>query len=474
MLGAVRAQVTALSVAAVLIGLLQGRTALAENDDVVVLPTALVADGPHGPPILRLPSEQEPPEALELARRIDAILREAAQDLGLVLDVSERPTDRVADLGEERLIERARSGWVVSARLRARGSSLVLRILVIAPGSKVVMVRSEAMDPQTLEVRTMILLRDLIQLGRGASPEDERPRPDAAALAASDADGEPTHSRGRAVLGLNASALGGYLGLALQRASTSGSTDDRRLVYPLVALGAGVGLGASMLIADEWDVGLGDAWFLAAGTWWPTVAGLALADGYGVSPPEDRYVYSLLGTAAGLTLSTTALSVRGMSPGGALLAHSGGAFGLLLGGLTEAALEGSTELTPRRGGGLGALIGVVGGGLFATQVQASATRVLYVDMGATLGGLTSAAAASPLILDEPTPTHHRLYAGSIALGTLVGGGLGYLLTRPSRPTSTAAEASPPLLPSAGVIGISEDARGRTAYVYGATLRGRWE
>jgi len=43
-----------------------------------------------------------------------------------------------------------------------------------------------------------------------------------------------------------------------------------------------------------------------------------------------------------------------MSEGGAVLAHSGGAAGTLLGGLTEMAYRGSTDLTPERGMGYGA------------------------------------------------------------------------------------------------------------------------
>ncbi len=148
------------------------------------------------------------------------------------------------------------------------------------------------------------------------------------------------------MLALNAAVLGGYVGLSLQRASGS---SDARLTYPLMALGTGIGLGGSMIVADEWDVGLGDAWYLSAGAVWPTAAGLLLADGYDVSPASDRYVYGLVGASAGITLGTVPLSFKGMGEGGATLTHSGGAFGMLLGG-HRASSPTRGARTPRRRG----------------------------------------------------------------------------------------------------------------------------
>jgi hypothetical protein len=158
----------------------------------------------------------------------------------------------------------------------------------------------------------------------------------------------PARSQGRAVLALNAAAFGGYVGFSLQRASGS---DDDRLTYPLIALGTGIGLGGSMIVADEWDVGLGDAWYLAAGAWWGLASGFLLADGYGVDPKDNRFTYGLLGATTGVALATTALTFKGMGEGGAMLAHSGGAVGLLLGGMAQLAVEGRTNVTPTRGMG---------------------------------------------------------------------------------------------------------------------------
>jgi len=109
--------------------------------------------------------------------------------------------------------------------------------------------------------------------------------------------------------------------------------------------GAGVGLGASLLIADEWDVGAGDAWFLSSGGIWPTAAAHLIYEGrFGgasghAGPEGDRWAFGLVGGTAGLTLATLSLSLGDMESGGAVLAHSGGALGLGLAQQRVAALN---------------------------------------------------------------------------------------------------------------------------------------
>ena len=232
-------------------------------------------------------------------------------------------------------------------------------------------------------------MRDLVQSRPEAAPLVNAAQP------AADAP-EPLEPRssGRAVLALNAAVFGGYVGYSIQVASGSA---DERLVYPLVALGTGVGLGASMLVADEWDVSVGGAWFLSAGLWWPTGAGLLLAKHYNVAK-EDRYVYGVVAGTGGVALAVAAMSLTDISEGDAALAHSGGVLGMGLGGLTQLFIEGQTKKTPVGGMGYGAAIGTIGAGVLATRLDAKASRVLLVDLGATLGALTGAAAGSPLLL----------------------------------------------------------------------------
>ncbi|HET7542509.1 MAG TPA: hypothetical protein VFK05_21715 [Polyangiaceae bacterium] len=393
--------------------LLAPAVALAAPSEATLLPTAV-------PPKSELALQPEEAEQLaKLARQLDAILSEAVQDLGLTLGVSARsrvlPTD-------DALIERAHDSWIISPRVAPEGNGVRLRIVAVAPGENVLRERSQHVDPQTLEIRANLMMRDVVQSAHPAEPRG--PAPPASERTV---ESEIPRSQGRAVLALNAAVLGGYVGFSLQRAS--GST-DARLTYPLVALGTGIGLGASMLVADEWDITLGDAWFLSAGTWWPVASGVLLAKSYDV-PNEDLYVYGLVAASAGVSLSVAALSSKPMSEGGALLAHSGGAAGTLLGGLTEMVVRGSTSSTPERGMGYGAGIGVVSAGALATQVNVTSSRMLLIDLAASLGALTGAAAASPLLLVNETedPTRTRLWLTSIAAGTVIGGAIGWFSTR---------------------------------------------
>ncbi|HEY3255971.1 MAG TPA: hypothetical protein VGJ91_18560 [Polyangiaceae bacterium] len=388
-------------------------SALAAASEAILLPTAV-------PSKAELALQPESAEQLaKLARQLDGILSEAVQDLGLTLTVSGRSRELPSD---DALIERAHDSWLISPRISLEGSGVRLRIVAVAPGENVLRERSQRVDVQALEIRANVMMRDVVHSARAiAEHGPEQPAPERAL------DSEAPRSQGRAVLALNAAVVGGYVGFSLQRASGS---VDARLTYPLVALGTGIGLGASMLVADEWDITLGDAWFLSAGAWWPIASGVLIAKSYDV-PKEDQYVYGLVAASVGVSLSAAALIPRPMSEGGAVLAHSGGAVGTLLGGLTQMAYEGSTSSTPERGMGYGAGIGVVTAGALATQVKITSSRMLLIDLAASLGALTGAAAASPLLLvdEKEDPTRTRLWLASIAAGTVIGGGIGWLSTR---------------------------------------------
>lgn len=439
----------------------------AGQDDVVLLPTVVPLGAPEEIPELKRPEPEDETPLAQWARRLDGIITEAVQDLGLQLDVSNRIAISARTLSEDALIERAADAWVISPRLEAAGDRLRVRIVAVAPGSRVLLVRSMELQTREVAIKALVMTRDVVQAGRHAPDETNPDRPPAPSEPEPKRFATHARSQGRAVLALNAAAFGGYVGFTLQHASGS---DDDRLTYPLIALGTGIGLGGSMIVADEWDVGLGDAWFLSAGAWWPGAAGFLLADGYGVEPEEDRHVYALLGVATGVTLATTALTFKGMGEGGATLTHSGGAFGLLLGGLAQIAVDGDTDTTPTLGMGYGTGVGVVLAGVTATQLQVNGSRVLLVDLGAGLGGLAGAAAASPLVFgDEPTEAKNRIWVGSVAAGVVAGGTIGYLMTEPS-PGS--AEFRPPFLPYGGVIGASATGHGAVP-VYGGGVEGEW-
>jgi hypothetical protein len=199
--------------------------------------------------------------------------------------------------------------------------------------------------------------------------------------------------------------------------------------------------------------------------WWPAAAGWLVADSLDVAD-EDRYAYGVVSAVTGLSLAGTVVGFGHVSQGGAALAHSGGAFGALLGGLTELAIDGSTDRTPRQGMGVGAGAGVVMAGALALQLKPSASRVLLVDLGASLGALTGAAAASPLLLvDEESghPMRTRLWLASIMTGTVAGAAIGLWTTQRGGERSQNT-----LRPSVGLVDVTE--RGP---VFGAGLGGEW-
>jgi len=269
------------------------------------------------------------------------------------------------------------------------------------------------------------------------------------------------------VLAFNAAVLGGYVGFALQRA---GGSTDARLTYPLIALGTGIGLGGSMILADEWDVGLGDAWYLSAGIWWPALGALLVAED---QPDSKRFLYGAGAAAGGLTLAVTSLTFGGMSEGNALVTHSGGAFGVLLGGIADLAVQGRTDVTPTQGMGIGAISGVVAMGTLARFIESQPpSRVLFIDLSAGLGGLAGAAVASPLVFVDPkvSATRNRLWLSSIALGTFVGAGIG-LFTTAHGDAAHDAKNGPTIAPYGGVIAVTETRGGGAVPATGVGVQG---
>ena len=91
------------------------------------------------------------------------------------------------------------------------------------------------------------------------------------------------------------------------------------MLYPLLALGTGIGIGAALLVADEWDVTTGDAWFLAAGGGWGAASGFLLAAGRRRAAAHDRYSWGVGGGFIGLGLATVALTRTSMDDGDATL-----------------------------------------------------------------------------------------------------------------------------------------------------------
>jgi hypothetical protein len=419
------------------------------GNEVSLLRTVIVS-GPE-PAAGARPSAREA-SFVAKAHQLDLALSDALQDFGLTLDLSERANENDQELTDVELVTRAtKSGrWIVYPTLDVRGGDLTFRLAGVAPGSKIVFVRTEVVKPNELALRATVMLRDLVTARQAAVSAGEATpgrvdRVEPAPLAVR------ARSLGRATLAFNSALFGAFVGYSVQRSSGS---DDPRLLFPLLALGTGIGLGASAIVAEEWDVGLGDAWFLSAAAWWPALSGLMLARSRERSEPSTEPSFALVGAVSGLGLATTSLVlVGGMSQGGALMTHSGGAFGTLLGGMTELAVRGSTEGdAPYRGLGYGAGIGVVLAGTVATFVDIEPSRVLAIDLGAGLGGLAGAAATSPFIFRERTSSGDRAFLIATMGATAAGGVAAWLWTR-----KTPARTSwPSAVPYAGVVAESWD------------------
>lgn len=445
---------------------------------IVVWPTLTPAGDDSGQAPLHKPAPTEGAVAAH-AQELDATLRDAVQDLGFTLDVADQgPTmARARDLD---LIERAgkssaRGGpadpgtWVVSARLEPMGGdTFLLRIVAVPPKGKQLRVRVEKVSGLDVSVRGLVLLRDLLSAPSGASGESG-PRPQESA---STGVMSTLRSQGRAVLAVNAALFGAFTAYSVQRASGS---EDPRLLYPLLTLGTGIGLGGALLVAEEWDVGTGDAWTLASAAWWGTAAGVAIANGRHVQPLTDRYAWGVGGGLIGLSLATFSLTRGKADEGDAVLVNSGAAIGLGLGALTDFFYAGDIEnRTPYTGAGYGTAVGLLAGGALATFVQVSPSRVLLVDLGAGLGAATGAAIASPLVFEEVTTGKTRGFVAATAGGMLVGGTVAWLLTREKREPSTrpAGRNDPRILPYGGVIGGSATREGNVP-AYGAGIHGTW-
>jgi hypothetical protein len=404
--------------------------------------SAPVFAGPHD--VRLLPTQLEPqseaaaPELAALAQRLEAELKEALLDFGLS-PLAPLATPPARD--EESLIGLAREGWVVSPELGLQGSELRLRLSVVSPESAVVLVRVQRLQPSELEMRSLGMLRELLEPPSGL-PREPAPPPESAPVVSEPELPRP-RSSGRVVLALHTAALGGYIGYSLQRASGS---NDARLTYPLAALGAGIGLGSAVIVADEWDITLGRAWFLGAAMLWPTI-GIALVS---KEQGPDRHLLGVVGAVGGLTLATVGLALGNVDEGGAAFTHSGAVLGLVLGGLVEMAVKGDAQSKPTQGIGYGILTGVTLAGALATQIQTpSPTDMLTIDLSALLGGLGGAALGTPLLVSQkPSERRDRIWLTGVIAGTVAGAGVGYWITRndeSGRATSSAESGLGPSL-----------------------------
>lgn len=400
--------------------------------------TAAPLSAEETPAVILQPQISGPAELERRRAELHALLTDTAGDLELTIELVGEPIDAATERTLPR-IAREQQKLIVLPSLRAIDDERVeLRIVAAWPDSNVLSVRVAEVAIDELDVRAVVMLRDVVQ---AAPVVATAPEPAQVGKLVT-----PVKSEGRFVFAVNGTLYGAFVGYSMQRASGS---DDPRLLYPLVALGAGVGLGATLIVADEWDVDTGDAWYLA-GAWWPAVAGHLIYEGrFGDTSSanaDEAWSFGLVGSLTGITVATTGLISGNIGDSGAVFAHSGGALGLMVGGLADIAVSGDHESIPFAGMGYGVASGWLLGSSAAVLFKPSAGRLLFVDLGIVLGGLAGASAASPLLFDEPSEDKTRGWVAAAGGGMVAGGVLAAWLSSPDDEEVPASSRAPRLHP----------------------------
>ncbi|APS00459.1 hypothetical protein [Pajaroellobacter abortibovis] len=409
-----------------------------------------------------------PSELFLLLKELDSILCEGLKELGftpLASPATEEEIENIEELQKSNQpsaatlssFDLASDAWLISPRVQIMGADrALLTLLVVSFDQKTWRAVSEEVTLSHLSVRSLYLLRQLI-----ACTENDTP-----AYAAS-----PPHfttklptslAPGRTALAVNGSLFGAYVARSLQGESQS---IDHRITYPLMALGVGLGLGGSLLIAEEWDIGVGDAWYLSAGAWWGGISGLLL------SPHKPTHAWGLGGSLIGLSLTTGVLAYFGrVDEGGATLTHSGAMLGTFLGGLGEYLYQGTTYPFPPTGAGYGAVIGLIIAGVLTQSIQTTPSQVLSMDIGSGVGWIAAAAAISPFLFDISTPENTRIFIGTTLGGMIAGGTLGWLAAgnvEKKADTSSSFNVLPMIDKTEGYTSISQE----NPTVYGVSVAG---
>jgi hypothetical protein len=166
-------------------------------EQVLLLRTAIVGASESGGAGTRASSRELFANAQ--AQKLDVLLGDAIQDLGLTLDLSNRSTQETSELTDVELVARAAKGgrWVIYPSIDARGSEQVVRLAAVAPGTKAVIVRVEVVKPADLAVRAVVMLRDVVSR-RLAVPGE--PGPPRTQLEPKPSFAVPARSQGRAIL----------------------------------------------------------------------------------------------------------------------------------------------------------------------------------------------------------------------------------------------------------------------------------
>ena len=382
----------------------------AAEKPIVVWPTLTPAGDDVGATAIHKPAPTEG-SVYARAQELDATLRDAVQDLGFTLDVAD-PGPSMGRARDLDMIERAKhSARRGRARRRGhlgrqrRGSSRSAATRSSCASSSC---RRRAAAPRAR--------RAVARRGRLRA----RPRPPARSARHDARPRRETRARGRRSPPARRScrrcarkaapcsrrtprSSARYVAFSIQRASGS---DDPRLLYPLLTLGTGIGLGSALLVAEEWNVGTGDAWTLVRRRVVGRRAGArsSRTDGRcSRSPIATRGASAAV--SSGIGLATFAAHARARptraTPFSSTPAPRSGSASARSATSSTAASSNETPVHRRRATARRSASSR--GGTLATFVQVSPSRVLLIDLGAGLGAAAGAAAREPARLRELSP-----------------------------------------------------------------------
>ncbi|WP_428268247.1 tetratricopeptide repeat protein [Haliangium sp.] len=259
--------------------------------------------------------------------------------------------------------------------------------------------------------------------------------------------------RGRRTFILYGGALGFTLGLA------AGNLDDPD-TSPLVPalLGAGAGVGGSYLLADQMDLTAGQASTMAWSGAWSGMAGGILVDLAGIDTSSSTGVAR--GVALGGALGTVAgwFAGKRLSPteGDVSMVNSLGLYGTSLGLLVGVSIDPVESEAYSINALVGAAVGLGAGLYLAPRLEVSRRRMLWVDLGATVGASVPWLLVYPAVIDSSSRGDEQAVGTMSALGLLGGAYLAWYWTRNMDAPDDAEVAG--LSPVPGLVQRSPDGR----------------
>ena len=230
-------------------------------------------------------------------------------------------------------------------------------------------------------------------------------------------DMQPARPRNGKVELLIASTM---LGLVEAGLVVSALSENRALIGGVALAGGAAGFFAPLLLLPK-EVPTGQTSLMIGGRIWGAVEGVAVASIiYDDILDEEAQIPSSLLIAGGSIAGGIALGIVArrldVSAGEAALVNSGGIWGTTSAGLILAAVDGENSLVgPMLLGGVN--VGLIAGGVLASQLEPSRGRVFLIDLSG-LAGIVSGTALAALVQKPGSVPQFAL--GGLGVGLVVG------------------------------------------------------